>query len=140
VMREGSMRQVGTPEELYARPAQPDVAEFMGYRNLIRSHAEPNGNAVMVRIGGAPLRATPLQAVTGAALIAIRPEDLTPEGDAPISAVVQAAEYRGRDFYGSALADDGTELYFRSERRIAPGEAIRLGAPPDRVLVYPEST
>ncbi len=33
------VRQVGTPEDLYARPAHPDVAEFMGYRNQIRSRA-----------------------------------------------------------------------------------------------------
>ena len=31
VLRDGEVRQVGTPEELYARPAHPDVAEFMGY-------------------------------------------------------------------------------------------------------------
>ena len=34
VLRDGMVRQVGTPEELYARPAHADVAEFMGYRNL----------------------------------------------------------------------------------------------------------
>ena len=33
VLRDGVVRQVGTPEELYARPAHADVAEFMGYRN-----------------------------------------------------------------------------------------------------------
>ena len=35
VMRDGLVRQVGTPEELYARPLHADVAEFMGYRNII---------------------------------------------------------------------------------------------------------
>ena len=44
VLREGSIRQVGTPAELYAEPAHLDVAEFMGYRNrvegrLVRSAA-----------------------------------------------------------------------------------------------------
>ena len=39
VMRAGEVRQVGTPEELYVRPAHADVAEFMGYRNQIRSRA-----------------------------------------------------------------------------------------------------
>ncbi len=36
VLIDGQMRQIGTPEELYARPAHADVAEFMGYRNLVR--------------------------------------------------------------------------------------------------------
>ncbi|HEX5327948.1 MAG TPA: ABC transporter ATP-binding protein [Acetobacteraceae bacterium] len=139
VMREGTMRQVGTPEELYARPAHPDVAEFMGYRNLLRSRAEPAGNAVSVQVGGARLTGTPVGAVNGAALVAIRPEDLTPGADAPIGATVEAAEYRGRDFYGFARALDGAELYFRSEDRVAAGEMIRLGAPTGRVLVFPEA-
>ena len=47
VMRDGMMRQVGTPQELYARPAHPDVAEFMGYRNLLRSRADAAGDAVI---------------------------------------------------------------------------------------------
>src|SRR3989440_9330397 len=44
VMRAGEVRQVGTPEDLYIRPAHPDVAEFMGYRNQIRSRATKAGN------------------------------------------------------------------------------------------------
>ena len=35
VLIDGQTRQLGTPEELYSRPATPDVAEFMGYRNLL---------------------------------------------------------------------------------------------------------
>src|SRR3954452_11810967 len=34
VMRDGVIRQVGTPAELFARPAHRDVAEFMGFRNV----------------------------------------------------------------------------------------------------------
>src|SRR4051812_16765732 len=40
VMIDGQPRQIGTPEQLYAQPASPDVAEFMGYRNLVTSTAE----------------------------------------------------------------------------------------------------
>jgi putative spermidine/putrescine transport system ATP-binding protein len=61
---------------------------------------------------------------------------LTPSADAPIAAEVESAEYRGRDFFGFARTLDGAELYFRSEARVRPGEAIRLGAPADRVLAY----
>ena len=37
VMRDGVVRQIGTPEELYARAGHLDVADFMGYRNLLPS-------------------------------------------------------------------------------------------------------
>jgi putative spermidine/putrescine transport system ATP-binding protein len=136
VMREGEMRQVGPPEDLYARPAHPDVAEFMGYRNLLHTTAQAAGNSVTVNVAGASLPGTPVDAVNGAAIVAIRPEDLTPARDGPIMATVEMAEYRGRDFYGLARAADGSELYFRAEQRVAQGEPIRLTAPADRVLIY----
>src|ERR1700693_885891 len=71
VLRDGQVRQIGTPQELYARPAHPDVAEFMGYRNLIRTVAEPAGNGVSVMVGGARLFGVPVDPVQGPAVAAI---------------------------------------------------------------------
>jgi len=138
VLRDGQVRQIGTPETLYARPAHADVAEFMGYRNMIETKAGRAENGTMpVTIAGAALRGVPVECDSpGPAFAAIRPEDLTPAADAPIAATVEAIEYRGRDFYGVARAADGTELFFRAEQRAAPGETLRLGAPPERVLLY----
>ena len=54
VLRDGMVRQVGTPEELYARPAHADVAEFMGYRNLLPSRAAASGDGrISVSVAGA---------------------------------------------------------------------------------------
>ncbi len=49
---------------------------------------------------------------------------------------MEIAEYHGRDFYAVARAADGTELYFRSDMRMNPGEPVRLAVSPGRVLVY----
>ena len=137
VLRDGQVRQVGTPEQLYARPAHADVAEFMGFRNQMLVSAEPaDGGFVRIDIAGAPLFGTVVEGpARGRGVAAIRPDDLM-AGDGPIAATVEAAEYRGRDFYGLARAADGTELHFRSAARVAPGETVRLGAPPERVLLY----
>ena len=143
VLRDGAVRQIGTPEDLYARPAHPDVAEFMGYRNLLHGTAVPaGGGGVRFAIDNHLLDAVAIDppVAGGAAVAAIRPEDLVPLADGPIAAIVQTAEYRGRDFYGLARSAGGRDLYFRSETRVAPGEALRLGAPADRVLVYAEAT
>jgi putative spermidine/putrescine transport system ATP-binding protein len=137
VLIDGRMRQVGTPEELYAAPANPDVAEFMGYRNLVKSHAESVDNGVAVTVGGGRLIGTPFEAVGGEVVVAIRPDDLCLTPDGPISAKVEIAEYHGRDFYAVARTEDGTDLYFRSDQRVNAGEVVRLGAVPLRVLVYP---
>jgi putative spermidine/putrescine transport system ATP-binding protein len=136
VLRDGQVRQVGTPEDLYARPAHADVAEFMGYRNIVPTFASGMGNEVTVTVGGAPIAGTAVEPISGPAVAAIRPDDLVPVSDGPIAATVEAAEYRGRDFYGFARAADGTELFFRAERRVSAGEAIRLAVPAERVLVY----
>jgi putative spermidine/putrescine transport system ATP-binding protein len=139
VLRDGMVRQVGTPEDLYARPAHADVAEFMGYRNLLPSRivtAGGNGR-VTITVGGATLAGTPVEEVAaGEVTIAIRPDDLTPRPDGPIAASIETAEYRGRDFYGTARTADNIELFFRSEQKVAAGEALRLGADAGRVLVY----
>src|SRR3954469_4075476 len=40
VLRDGVVRQVGTPKELYDAPAHLDVADFMGYRNELAATVE----------------------------------------------------------------------------------------------------
>jgi len=136
VMIEGQARQIGPPEELYARPQSAEVAEFMGYRNLFPSSTEAVDGGVAVIIGGARLLGTPIGAIGAQATVAIRPDDMRLTGGGPIAATVEIAEYHGRDFYAVARLPDGAELYFRSDQRIAAGDAVRLDAAPSRVLVY----
>jgi putative spermidine/putrescine transport system ATP-binding protein len=137
VLIDGQMRQVGTPEELYSMPANRDVAEFMGYRNRVASRAEVVEQGVAVTVGGGRLIGTPVVPVGEQVVVAIRPDDLRPTPDGPIVAKVEIAEYHGRDFYAVARSADGTDLYFRSDRRVSAGETVHLGAVASRVLVYP---
>ncbi|HWX56903.1 ABC transporter ATP-binding protein [Bradyrhizobium sp.] len=139
VMRDGMVRQVGTPAELYARPAHADVAEFMGYRNVLTARVLDAGDTggVRVSVGGAALRGTAVERrPDGQAIVAVRPDDLKPAGDGPVSATVESAQYHGRDFYCSGRASDGTELYFCSALPLQKGEKVRLTADPARVLIY----
>jgi putative spermidine/putrescine transport system ATP-binding protein len=137
VMRAGEVRQVGTPEDLYSRPAHADVAEFMGYRNQIRSRAAKSGNLVNVSVGGVSLQGTPVENISdGEAVAAMRPDDLKVTAGGPISATVESAQYHGHDFYCLGRTSDGIELYFRSAQKVKKGDAVRLAADPDRVLVY----
>ena len=140
VLIDGQTRQLGTPEELYSRPATPDVAEFMGYRNLLESAATQADGNVLVSVAGARVQGTPQGAVDGQVVVAIRPEDLVPTPDGPIAATVEIAEYHGRDFYAVLRGADGSVLYCRSPVRVRAGEAVRLAVRPDRVLVYAAPT
>ncbi|CAN5432114.1 ABC transporter ATP-binding protein [soil metagenome] len=138
VMRDGAVRQVGTPAELYARPAHADVAEFMGYRNLLPARiAGQNGAFHRLAVGGAILEGMAMDPNTSdEAMVAIRPEDLIVKPDGPVMAAVEISEYRGRSFFGMARTAEGLEVFFRSERPVTAGEAIRLAADPAQVLVY----
>jgi putative spermidine/putrescine transport system ATP-binding protein len=137
VMRAGEVRQVGTPENLYIRPAHADVAEFMGYRNQIRSRAAKSGNLVNISVGGVSLQGTPVEAIAdGETVAAIRPDDLKVTAGGPLSATVESAQYHGHDFYCLGRTSDGIELYFRSAQKVKKGDVVRLAADPDRVLVY----
>jgi len=137
VMRSGEVRQVGTPEDLYARPAHADVAEFMGYRNQIRTRVSGPVSAMTALIGGVSLPATPVEALReGAALAAIRPSDLQATPDGAIAVTVDSVQYHGQEFYCSGRTSEGTELYFIAKQRIAKGDIAKLSAAPNRVLVY----
>ncbi|OQP86575.1 ABC transporter ATP-binding protein [Rhizobium rhizosphaerae] len=70
VMSMGRIEQVGTPGDIYATPATPFVAGFIGDMNMIPVMVS-NGHAT---IGGLRLAAS---VADGPATLAVRPEDLT---------------------------------------------------------------
>src|SRR5271163_1833768 len=58
VMRDGAVRQIGAPDELYARPLDLDVAEFMGFRNRLAGDLVAlEGERARVRIGDSDIEA-----------------------------------------------------------------------------------
>jgi putative spermidine/putrescine transport system ATP-binding protein len=140
VMRDGRIRQIGTPPELYSRPAHPDVAEFMGFRNRLQGRAAfaaARETETRIDVSGSALPGMAMaDLVAGDAVqIAVRPDDLIPAVDG-VPVTIEALEYRGRDFYGSARTVEGLELFFRSETALATGQSVRLSADPAKVLVY----
>jgi ABC-type Fe3+/spermidine/putrescine transport system ATPase subunit len=96
VMSNGRAEQCATPEELYRRPHNRFVAEFMGSANVVSSErADPSG--------------TPCASGTEPAAFAIRPENVTfhvvRPGDAALASTVVTAEYCG-DHYRLHLMVD----------------------------------
>jgi len=102
VLHRGVLQQVGTPEELYARPATRFVATFVGRSSVLAGRFTPGGDGRgAVRLAGAPgepawegIAAEPL-APGEPAEIVVRPESLAllPAG-AP--AASSAGALRGR--------------------------------------------
>jgi len=141
VMRDGTVRQTGTPEDLYERPAHVDVAEFMGYRSRLAGRVlSCAGGRATVESCGVRVEALSRASLEAgqAVILMVRPEDLV-AGPTGIPAIVTISEYRGRAFFGAAAAAGGTDLFFRSDRPVSAGERVALGARPDQILVFAET-
>ena len=72
-------------------------------------------------------------------MVAMRPEDLSPEGRGTnsISVEVVVVEYRGRELYAEGRTDGERLLRFVSEQRLRPGDRVSLHISPERVLLFP---
>ena len=120
VLRDGVIRQVGTPKELYEAPAHFDVADFMGFRNKLKGQGRrQRGRPRRPRRGGrADQRHRPgaRRRSGSTAFAAIRPDDLVvgEAGSNAIAASVETIEYRGREFVGTAHSPGGLDFVFRS--------------------------
>ncbi|WP_428030925.1 ABC transporter ATP-binding protein [Ancylobacter sp.] len=138
VLRDGEVRQIGTPQDLYRRPLHANVAEFMGFRNALQGKLlRREGDEVEVDCGFAgPIRGQAVDVAGERVIVAIRPADLVPMVDGPINAVVTGLEYRGEAYYGTATEPGGADLYFRTDTPLAVDAPVRLGAPAERTLVY----
>src|SRR6185437_3234170 len=100
MLQEGHVRQIAAPEEIYARPANLNVARFMGYRNLLALDVtRRDGNWAMVGGPGIALRGLCQGEIGKRAAVAIRPDDLVLDGggEGGITGRVETVEYCGRD-------------------------------------------
>ena len=101
VMENAVISQKGAPEELYTRPANSFVADFIGEANLLEVDVlDTDGNVSHVRVDSIDLSvayAQPPQKGSRAQLI-IRPEDIrihTDEQTQGLKGVVKFAQYQG---------------------------------------------
>lgn len=147
VLAGGGIAQVGAPLELYTRPRNEFVAQFIGSpaMNLLPGTITETGAITTVQLtgGGSVRSAIP---TTGsdqgrAVNVGIRPEDFTP--------AAEAAVYRGEVEITEALGEV-TQLHFRPEREGAQGviakfpgihadlrhKTVALTAAPDKVHLF----
>ena len=131
VMSEGQIVQQATPADLYAHPATPWVAGFVGDANLLAGSAE--GREARTAIGVVPLLATDHGPVT----VLLRPEDLrlTSGGDS----VVELIEYYGHDTVYLVQPAEGPRMRVRAgaapqHRR---GDLVTITYAGPLAVVYP---
>jgi ABC-type Fe3+/spermidine/putrescine transport system ATPase subunit len=144
VMRGGSLEQVGGPQEIYARPATPFVAEFMGTTNLMTGTVDGDGTAV--RVGATRFRVGRATGAPGTKVsLSLRPEALRLAATAPaqwptVDARVARIEFLGAITRWDLELSDGTPLRLATldlGAGAAVGATIRLAYDPAGVAVFP---
>ena len=74
VMSDGHIEQLGSPDDLYERPATPFVARFLGVSNLLQGVS--NGDGTVRLDDGTVVRAPAASGRQGPVAVGIRPEKI----------------------------------------------------------------
>lgn len=131
VFNDGRPEQIGTPEEIYEKPASRFVADFIGETNFVTTKAtRGEDDAITVQLpGGNAIRlAKSVPTPTGDVTLTIRPERIhfDPTGEQFATGRVTKLVYMGTDLRATVELADGTEL------------AVRV-APPFDAAIRPEA-
>jgi len=114
VLRDGEIEQVGTPLELYDRPANQFVAQFIGspQMNVIEAKQVPD-------VAGVP----------PGGFVGLRPEDVTlqPAGQGGLPGRVDLVEALGSETLIHVTIDSGAHLVARQASRSALNNGDRVG-------------
>jgi spermidine/putrescine transport system ATP-binding protein len=150
LMRQGRIAQVGTPRDLYDRPASRYVADFIGETNLMEGTVVAGGRGEQaLKVGDDIVRGhsdAPLVA-GNPAWLAVRPEAITvvsagsgAPGTNVVTATVREAVYAGSLVRVHAALAGGQAIvaHIESGTDIEIGAAVRLAWPADRGRFVPE--
>ena len=136
VVNHGRIMQLATPQQLYDRPENKFVADFIGESTFLPVVRDGDG----LRAGGVALKTARPVPQGANLLLMMRPErvrllDGAAGGDANVfEAVVSELVYQGESFLLYAKLPDGTEIAVRGASRSdifarlpKPGESVLLG-------------
>jgi iron(III) transport system ATP-binding protein len=138
VMNGGRIDQLGTPEDIYARPQSEFVARFIGASNVLKGTARDENH---MSFAGATLRVIGAKLVAGqSAAVAIRQHDIQLATQAPtssentIKATVTRQVYLGasRDYVVETADGSSLRVVTPTDVAVEKGCEVWLTLPPDR--------
>src|SRR5262249_24112484 len=131
VLHDGAVEQIGSPLELYDRPANLFVAGFIGSpaMNFIKARLEGDPQPTLVTASGVkiPLNAAPKVAAGSEIVMGVRPEHVSLGGSRAMSAHIMVIEPTGYETQVIAkLAGQEIVCVFRERLSGRPGDSIAL--------------
>lgn len=148
IMRDGAIEQIGTPHEVFARPANAFVASFIGtpQMNLLDAKlVQAQGGVANVEVNGEPLQLDGDQAVeglnSGPIQIGIRPRAFSISSRASgktISVEAEIIEPMGAETLVHARTQGQTEIrvVVPRSKRVTPGDVLHLKPDPGQTHVF----
>ena len=145
VMKDGNIMQIGTPNEIYAKPQNPFVAGFIGVSNFLECQVSTGENGVAeVVIGGDYTISVPVsRAYTGKGKISARPEQLffSTEG---MPGKILFSTFLGDFIEYEIQLDDGQELIINEYTKDTIsmheiGEKVFISFDAARISLYDEA-
>jgi spermidine/putrescine transport system ATP-binding protein len=140
VMNAGRIEQLGSPRDLYERPATRFVADFLGTSNILSGRMERTGGGWALGGLGAGERVLVrgddgLQAGQEVEIV-VRPEkmalhaagDPPPDGQCALRCTVAEVVYLGTSTSYSVVTDGGARVsVYRQNAATVPGEEVAMG-------------
>ena len=138
VLEFGKIAQVGPPKELYERPANLFVAQFIGSPKMNILPCSTGDGAFSLPGGGGG----PFSGSAPAAHVGIRPEHITlgAPGSGQIDGVVDVVEYLGADSFVVVECGEAGQIMVRvtGDTEIKAGETVGLQFSPERTSFFGE--
>jgi spermidine/putrescine transport system ATP-binding protein len=150
VMNRGRIEQLGTPEELYDRPATPFVADFIGTTNLLHGTVEAlaedaailrleSGDRCRIgRVGRLPGQTVDLSLRPEAIQVQASTRSIRGDADGQLDATIEQVAYLGSAVQYQVRTDGGLAMSVLASKigsRFAPGDAVELLWSPSEALV-----
>ena len=139
VMRAGEIEQVGTPLELYHKPANRFVAGFIGSPAMNFLPARLRGDGAIETSSGDAIRLPRIPPADEGLMLGVRPEDLTlSSGAAVLRGKASLVENLGE--LAIIYVDVGTSepviVKLPGDCTLRPGDAVSLTAPNSRLHLF----
>src|ERR1700726_335284 len=150
VLRTGRIEQIGTPRELFERPANAFVARFVGFGAILKpERVDPGTTSWRAVVAGRDIQCeAPIRRQSGDGyVVVLRPERIRiaqPDEASDLGPVtVTSTAYKGRDIEVAARLVDGQSLKFllsadREAVAPEPGSSIEIVWQPMKPLLVPE--
>lgn len=144
VMNLGEIQQIGSPEELYHRPANLFVATFIGHTNILEGTLAVEGSEARLHLGNyqVPIEGIANGTESGAVKVSIRPEEFilsAQETEGAMQGIVENSIFLGLNTHYYIRLESGERVEAVMEsmlgRRMANGSQLHIQIKTEKVNV-----